>query len=177
VPAQVLRPSTSAPTLPTPLDLPGLAALTHRYAAEVRAGRHTVVVDPDRRWYHRLHSDDAVDVWLIAWATEQAAELHDHGSSLGALTVVHGALIEDRWLPERGELRRRRLPAGRSAAFDHGHVHEVSNPAADAAVSVHAYSPPLTEMSYYALDRRDNGTGLVRTRTIRTDKDSTEGIG
>ena len=73
---------------PTPLRLADLTALTERIAAEVRAGRHAVVVDPDRRWYQQLCGDRFVDVWLISWATEQAAELHDHAGSLGALTVV-----------------------------------------------------------------------------------------
>lgn len=57
-------------------------------AGEVRAGLHPVQVDPDRRWYRLVRSDHYVDVWLISWATEQYAELHDHAGALGALTVV-----------------------------------------------------------------------------------------
>ena len=37
-------------------------------------------------------------------------------------------------------------------------MHDVGNPAAEPAVSVHAYSPPLTAMSYYA----DSGAGPER---------------
>jgi hypothetical protein len=144
---------------PAPLVLPDLVALTRAIADEVRAGRHRVVVDPRRRWYSRLRGDDAVVVWLISWATEQAAELHDHGGSIGALTVVSGGLTEERWAS--GGLRRRPLGAGRSVGFGLGHVHEVVNPAAAPAVSVHAYSPPLTAMSYYAV--RDGR--LERTRS------------
>jgi hypothetical protein len=99
---------------PTPLVLADLTALTRDVAAEVRAGRHPVHVDPERRWYRLLRSDDWafpdgslpggidpsevhwVDVWLISWATEQATELHDHAGSLGALTVVSGSLVEER---------------------------------------------------------------------------------
>lgn len=132
---------------PTPFVLPDLVALTRDIAVEVRAGRHPVVVDPERRWYSRLRGDDFVDVWLISWATEQSAELHDHGGSIGALTVVSGALAEERWTSDG--LRRRRFGAGRSVGFGLGHVHEVVNPLSAPAVSVHAYSPPLTAMSYY----------------------------
>jgi quercetin dioxygenase-like cupin family protein len=134
---------------PTSLALADLTDLTRRAAAEVRAGLHAVHVDPDERWYRLLRSDDFVDVWLISWATSQAAELHDHAGSLGALTVVSGSLVEQRWAGDG--LRTRTLRAGRSAGFPLGHVHDVANPAAEPAVSVHAYSPPLTAMSYYAV--------------------------
>ncbi len=145
---------------PTPLGLSDLVALTRSIADEVRAGLHPVVVDPARRWYSKLRGDDFVDVWLISWATEQATELHDHGGSIGALTVVSGGLAEERWTP-RG-LRRRRLRAGRSVGFGLGHVHEVANPTSAPAVSVHAYSPPLTAMSYYDVLRDGRGSSALR---------------
>lgn len=47
-------------------------------------------------------------------------ELHDHGGSLGALTVLSGELHEYRWDGE--QLRRRRLDAGDQAAFPLGGV-------------------------------------------------------
>lgn len=148
---------------PTPLALPDLADLTRSIAAQVRTGAHDVVLDPERRWYRRLHADPFVDVWLISWATEQATELHDHAGSLGALTVVSGELEERRWAP--GGLRTRRLRAGRGATFPLGHVHDVVNARPAHAVSVHAYSPPLTAMSYYAVDAAGD---LRRTRTVLT---------
>jgi hypothetical protein len=171
-PARTAPARTSAPT---PFSLPDLVALTRKVAAEVHAGDHPVVVDPLKRWYKQIHGDEFVDVWLISWATEQAAELHDHAGSLGALTVVSGILTEDRWTG--GALRRRSLAGGRSVGFDLGHVHEVSNPAVDAAVSVHAYSPPLTAMSYYAVDGTDGAQRLRRTRSELVEAGSTKGIG
>jgi hypothetical protein len=63
-------------------------------------------------------------------------------------------------------LRTRRLRAGRGATFGLGHVHDVVNVRPEHAVSVHAYSPPLTAMSYYAVD--DSGA-LRRTRSVLTD--------
>lgn len=149
---------------PTPLGLTDLADLTRTVAAQVRTGAHDVVLDPDRRWYQRLHADPFVDVWLISWVAEQATELHDHAGSLGALTVVSGVLDEQRWVPAEGGLRTRRLRAGRAATFGLGHVHDVVNTEPVHAVSVHAYSPPLTAMSYYAVD----GGALRRTRSVLT---------
>ncbi len=147
------------------LDLSGLTALTRSVAVEVRAGRHDVLIDPDRRCYRRLRSDDVVDVWLIGWATGQATELHDHGGSLGALTVVSGMLSESYWVPRRGRVRVRPLPAERSQGFPLGHVHDVMNRSSTPAVSVHAYSPPLTRMEYYEVDAA--AAVLCRVRTTR----------
>lgn len=163
-----------APRLLGPLEL---RSLTRRIAAEVVEGRHEVCIDPDRRWYRRILGDGFVDVWLISWAREQAAELHDHAGSLGALTVVRGELTEQHWggsrrswpgrraHPSSGGLRTRRLAAGRSVGFAAGHVHDVVNRNAEPAVSVHAYSPPLTAMSYYEV--RPGGR-LLRTRSELT---------
>ena len=161
---------------PTPVSLADLGAITRELAAQVRAGEHEVHVDTAHRWSRRLHADAHLDVWLISWATDQAAELHDHGGSLGALTVVRGELTEWRWSPgEAGDdavspeelaargpgLRRRVIAPGHGAAFPLGHVHDVSNRRAEAAVSVHAYSPPLSAMSYYGVA----GGVLSRTRS------------
>jgi hypothetical protein len=151
---------------PTPLGLADLSDLTRGIAAQVRTGAHDVVLDPERRWYRRLYADPFVDVWLISWATDLATELHDHAGSLGALTVVRGELQEHRWVPGERGLRTRRLRGGRGATFPLGHVHDVVNAEAAHAVSVHAYSPPLTAMSYYAVDPAG---ALRRTRTVLTD--------
>lgn len=140
---------TRSGTAPTPLGLHDLAELTRSVAEQVRTGAHDVVLDPHQRWYRRLYADPFVDVWLISWAVEQATELHDHAGSLGALTVVSGVLDEQRWVQADGALRSRRLRAGRAATFGLGHVHDVVNTQPAHAVSVHAYSPPLTAMSYY----------------------------
>jgi predicted metal-dependent enzyme (double-stranded beta helix superfamily) len=154
----------SASPAPTPYGLDDLRDLTRRIAAEVRRGEHEVVVDPDRRWYRLLRSDGFCDVWLISWATEQIAELHDHAGSLGALTVVSGSLTERRWTGDAG-LRTRTLRHGRGAGFPLGHVHDVANTTAEPAVSVHAYSPPLSAMSYYDVEAVSGGTRLRRLRT------------
>ena len=162
---------------PTPLSLADLTVLTRDVADEVRAGRHLVRVDPERRWYRLVRSDNYVDIWLISWATEQAAELHDHAGSLGALTVVSGSLVEQRWVGDG--LRSRQLRAGRSLGFPLGHVHDVGNPATAPAVSVHAYSPPLTAMSYYAVEPGsvEKGPRLRRTCSVLVESGSSEGVG
>lgn len=166
------------PSAPTSLTLPDLLRTTDEHAAAVLDGRmeHRLPADglwpTHSRWYTRLHADDELDVWLISWAPDRCTELHDHAGSLGALTVVAGTLTEQRW--SGAGLRTRKLPAGAQAGFPLGWVHDVVNAEPTArsphragqTLSVHAYSPPLTAMSYYGVTER--GT-LRRTRSVLTE--------
>lgn len=165
----------SSASVPTRLRPPDLLRITDQGAAEVLDGKHDHLLSAswptDDRWSTRLHSADDVDVWLIRWVPDRSTELHDHAGSFGALTVLSGALTEYRWTGN--ELRRRTLEAGDQASFPLGWVHDVMQApeSADLAagsptLSVHAYSPPLTAMSYYEVT--DQGA-LRRTRTELTD--------
>ncbi|GAB3211695.1 cysteine dioxygenase [Marinactinospora thermotolerans] len=164
--SSIVHPSSRAGG-PTPMSLDRLLALTRATAEEVRAGLHDLRFDAEERWSTRLRGDDYTDIWLITWTRDQSTSLHDHAGSLGALTVVSGSLTEQAWRsgPRGGGLRGRRLTAGHSAGFPVGHVHDVLNVADTPAVSVHAYSPPLTAMSYYVVD--DAGA-LRRTHSVLT---------
>lgn len=164
---------------PTRLRLADLLHVADRFADDVLVGQYDHLLPPDgpsatERWFTRLHGDDELDVWLISWAPERSTELHDHSGSLGALTVVSGALHETRW--DGRSLRSRQLEAGDQAAFPLGWVHDVvwarekvtaGRAGGVPTLSVHAYSPPLTAMSYY--DVTDRNT-LRRKRTELTDR-------
>lgn len=155
-------------TDPVPLDPVQLVEFTRFLAGEIRAGRHHIQYDAETRWHQRTYRDARVDVWLISWLPDQGTQLHDHGRSAGAFTVVRGSLSEATYVasgPRAGTLRNRRHRAGTSVGFDARHVHDVRNRSNAPAVSVHAYSPPLTSMSFYDLDRG----ALVRYATMPTD--------
>ncbi len=64
------------------------------------------------------------------------------------------------------QVRPRTVPAGGVRSFGPRYVHDVSNVSGEPAVSVHAYSPPLTVMRRYHLTR----SGLVRTATGRAEQ-------
>ncbi|WP_346764580.1 cysteine dioxygenase family protein [Rhodococcus sp. HNM0569] len=160
---------------PTPLRSADLLHIADRAAAEVLDGSHDALLPAvwptAERWSTRIHADDDVDVWLISWVPDRSTELHDHAGSLGALTVLSGSLSEFRWTGE--ELAHRVLGTGDQAAFPLGWVHDVTRaidppgePRSGPTLSVHAYSPPLTAMSYYEVT--DRGT-LRRTRSELTD--------
>jgi hypothetical protein len=64
-------------------------------------------------------------------------------------------------------VRHRTVPAGGIRSFGSQHVHDVINIFGEPAVSVHAYSPPLTAMQRYDL----TCSGLVRTATESAEED------
>jgi hypothetical protein len=159
---------------PTLLRLPDLLRVADQEADLVLTGRYDHLfpargIPADERWFARLHSDDELDVWLISWVPEKSTELHDHSGSLGAMTLLSGALHESRWAGD--QLRGRQLNAGDQAAFPLGWVHDVTWAPGDfsssgSTLSVHAYAPPLTAMSYYDITPRNT---LRRIRTELTD--------
>ncbi|MEV4671358.1 MULTISPECIES: cysteine dioxygenase [Actinomadura] len=104
-----------------------------------------VRLSPQGRWYGRLRRDGDHEIWLINWPPGQTTGLHDHGGSRGAFAVALGSLQER----DLGAVRD--VTPGGSRAFGAEYVHEVRNVSAAPAVSVHAYSPPLSSMNRYDL--------------------------
>ena len=107
----------------------------------------------DRAW--RLVARTPVfDAWLIAWPTGGKVELHDHGASSGAVSVISGTLVEAvPWRDDTGRLSlvRNELRADTTLGFGAGHVHDVTNEAGEHALSLHVYSPALTSMTFFDL--------------------------
>jgi mannose-6-phosphate isomerase-like protein (cupin superfamily) len=159
--------SSSTITAPTLLALPTweLAALVREIAADEASWQPLVRFGTSERWWTKLRSDDVVDVWLLTWLRGSGTDLHDHGGSRAAFTVVEGMLNEIRAY-SRGDATTISTvrPGGiREVAADV--VHDVRNPSSLAAVSIHAYSPPLQSMTFY--DARPSG--LHALRTVPTD--------
>jgi predicted metal-dependent enzyme (double-stranded beta helix superfamily) len=128
-------------------------------AAEVRRLTSTpaewvarVRLDPEGRWYERIHTTDGYEVWLISWLPGQSTGFHDHGGSAGAFGVVWGALDECVVPRSGGRALVSTVDSGGVRAFGPRYVHDVRNSATGSvAVSVHAYSPPLSAMTRYDL--------------------------
>jgi predicted metal-dependent enzyme (double-stranded beta helix superfamily) len=107
----------------------------------------------ERSWRLLIRARD-FDAWLIAWPAGGSVDLHDHGVSAGAISVVSGSLVEA--VPERDDtgilrLARHDLCAGATIGFAAGHVHDVTNESGLWALSVHVYRPALTSMTFYEL--------------------------
>jgi rhodanese-related sulfurtransferase/mannose-6-phosphate isomerase-like protein (cupin superfamily) len=101
----------------------------------------------EHRWYERLYQGPDHDIWVISWMPGQSTGFHDHGESSGAFVVATGLLEEHR--PGDEPLV---IFPGKSRAFGPNYAHDVRNVSLAPAVSIHAYSPPLTDMNEYELD-------------------------
>lgn len=117
-----------------------------------------------QRWWTRLSSDLRVDVWLLSWLPGHATDLHDHGVSAAAFTVVRGELTEVRVTPN-GPCARVPRPRGSMTTVGAGVIHDVLASGSQPAVSIHAYSPPLAKMTYYEIDPRGRARA---TSTLET---------
>ena len=124
-------------TQQSPVDTAELRRITREYARRPDLWAPHVRYATADHWSQRIHVDGDLDVWLITWLQQQSTTLHDHGRS-----------------------------AGESRSFGAGYVHDVYNPHPEPAFSIHAYCPPLTEMSYYSIGP---GGGLEFERTLVTD--------
>jgi Cysteine dioxygenase type I len=130
------------------LDPLQLIEMTRFYADEVESGHFPYVrYNPDVRWHQRIYRDPRMDVWLISWLPSQGTQLHDHGGSSGAFTVLSGMLSEA--VAGAGRLHEHDRHVGQSIGFGARYVHDVRNLSGAPALSVHAYSPPLTGMTHY----------------------------
>lgn len=125
------------------LDQQQLAGIVESFAASPQEWIGQVRLNAEGRWYERVHVSDDHDVWIITWLPGQGTGFHDHGPSAGAVTVAWGVLEEHH--DGIAEL----VGAGTTRTFGPGYVHDVRNASAAPVVSVHAYSPPLTEMTRY----------------------------
>ena len=99
------------------------------------------------RWYERLYRGSTYDIWVISWLPGQSTGFHDHGASSGAFVVATGILEEH--LPDE---RARVIRPGKAHSFGPDYAHDVRNDSLAPAISIHAYSPPLSEMNEYEFD-------------------------
>jgi predicted metal-dependent enzyme (double-stranded beta helix superfamily) len=160
----MIRPTSLATVPGRLLGARQLGDLVRRVAASPAEWLTRVRLNPAGRWYERIHLDDSHEVWVISWLPGQATGFHDHGGSAGAFAVVWGTLMERRVVGGQatGHVLAKPVGAGGARAFGPRYIHDVRNAAAAAvAVSVHAYSPPIPQMTRYEL----TAGGLVKRAT------------
>jgi predicted metal-dependent enzyme (double-stranded beta helix superfamily) len=167
--ARSLRPGTLSPGKPSPgtLSPARLGQLVREIAAAEQSWRPIVQFSAERRWYRRLVLAEDHEIWLLSWLPGQHTGFHDHGEARGAFAVAEGELRETLARPGRNRVRNRCASAGSVTIFGAAHLHDVSNAATTPALSVHAYSPPLTAMRRYEM----TSAGLALVRTERAELD------
>ena len=99
-------------------------------------------------WSLHLFVNASVGVKIESWGEDHVVNWHDHGGSSGAFAVTSGTLVEQYRSDDFIGIECRHLRVGDLASFGADHVHDVYRSGAP-AVSVHAYSPPLTGMTHY----------------------------
>jgi predicted metal-dependent enzyme (double-stranded beta helix superfamily) len=143
------------------LEAGELRDLVTRLAADPRCWQSLVRAGTSERHFEQFWLDDHLDVWVITWARGNDTGFHDHDVSCGAVAVVQGEIVEER-LVVGGPPRRLPHSAGEAFGFDASHVHRMRKDDAALAVSIHAYSPPLSRMGAYEVD----ADGALRRRSI-----------
>jgi hypothetical protein len=147
----------------------GPAQLSRLVSGVAEAGqwRSSVLFSAGRRWYRRLELTEIYEIWLLSWLPGQHTGFHDHGEAAGAFAVVQGELQETLARPGSRQVRQRTAWQGKVTSFGPRHLHDVGNRSVAPAVSVHAYSPPLTAMRLY--DMTATGLALAGTDTAEQD--------
>jgi predicted metal-dependent enzyme (double-stranded beta helix superfamily) len=143
-----------------------LLEVARRIAREPHGWSAQPRFDPARRWFSCLADDPGAQVWLLTWLPGQGTDLHDHGGSAGAFTVVQGVLTEETPTAAPSGLTtlvEDTVTTGHGHRFGEHHVHRMTNNGPIPAISIHVYAPTLATMNRYEL----TGGRLSRTATDR----------
>lgn len=149
--------SLVVPAIPSPsgdaLTPRQLASIAQQLAAQAEVWRPLLHFDARSRWYTRLTVGEGWEAWLLTWLPGQQTDLHDHGGSSGAFTVLEGALEELTPRADRpSQLASRILRSPQVRSFGPSHIHQVTGVGDTPAASLHVYGPALTVMNRYELD-------------------------
>lgn len=100
--------------------------------------------------FERVIDEPEVEGWLICWMPGHDTGFHDHDLSSGAVTVVSGAVLEERLgMTTTSNIY---LP-GDTFDFTSSEIHRVTHSGELPTVTLHAYSPRLRRMGAYAVSR------------------------
>ena len=136
------------------LSTEALERFVERLTADTARWEHLVRHDSDERVYELIWQDEDTNAWLICWSEDQDTGFHDHDESAAAIRVIDGRVREDRlrlWAPPETRVS----VAGETFTVPPSAIHRVLHAGTGPAVTIHAYSPPLTRVGAYRV--RGNG--------------------
>jgi hypothetical protein len=102
----------------------------------------------DLRVYEQIWDDPDVNAWLICWSEDQDTGFHDHDESAAGIAVISGRVREEQ-LRLGGSPTARELGPGAVFSLPPVAIHRVLHAGEGPAVTIHAYSPPLTRTGAY----------------------------
>jgi mannose-6-phosphate isomerase-like protein (cupin superfamily) len=141
-----------------------LAETLSSWAERTEAWRPLVRHDQTERTYALVHRDDDVELYLVCWMPGHDTGFHDHDHSSAAITVLDGAITEER-LSLTGTVERE-LTSGATVTIAKEAIHRVRHVGTQPAITLHAYSPPLSRVGTYEI--ADDGALLRHPRPAET---------
>jgi hypothetical protein len=158
------------------LDLPDarlspeqLELVVNAVAARPDLWQDLIVADHQSRWWLLLYRTPGFEVKLLTWENEQSSDWHDHGGSSGAFRVTQGSVRELHRAKDSIGVDAAIFAPGGYGSFGTDYVHDVVHESGDPAVSIHAYSPPLSGLTYYERTR----FGFIARAFIEEERRST----
>ncbi len=127
-----------------------LEAFVAGLAAMPELWRHHVRHEDDIRVYEQIWDDEDVNAWVICWSEDQDTGFHDHDESAAGIAVISGRVREER-LRLGAEPDAREFGPGEVATVPPVAIHRVLHAGDQPAVTIHAYSPPLTRTGAYRI--------------------------
>lgn len=127
-----------------------LESFAHAAAGRRAQWEELVRHSPDGRIFEQVWDDADVNAWLICWTEQQDTGWHDHDNSAAAICVLEGQIREER-LRMAAAPASRVLRSGATFYVPASAIHRVLHAGAGPAVTLHAYSPPLTRTGAYRL--------------------------
>jgi mannose-6-phosphate isomerase-like protein (cupin superfamily) len=141
-----------------------LAETLRSWAERAEAWRPLIRHESEERVSELVYRDDDVELYLICWMPGHDTGFHDHDHSSAAVTVLSGEVIEER-LSLTGTVERR-VASGDLVTIAKEAIHRVRHSGDAPAVTLHAYSPPLSRVGTYEV--ADNGALLRHPRPAET---------
>ena len=102
----------------------------------------------DVRVYEQIWDDQHVNAWVICWSEDQDTGFHDHDESAAGIVVIDGHVRDER-LRLGAEPSSRVVGPGEVISMPAEAIHRVLHHGERPAVTIHAYSPPLTRTGAY----------------------------
>ena len=135
-------------------------------AAAPQRWRHLIRHERDVRVYEQLFADEHINAWLICWSEEQDTGFHDHDESAGAIAVIRGRVRDER-LAIGAPPQVREFAAPQRFNVPPNAIHRVVHAGDEPAITLHAYSPPLTRMGAY----RIAGSGELERESLTCEQE------
>jgi quercetin dioxygenase-like cupin family protein len=142
----------------------GLAATLKVWADQTDVWQALIRHDPQERVYELVHRDAGVELYLVCWMPGHDTGFHDHDDSAAAITVLEGEITEER-LSITGAVTRT-LEKGATVTIGKEAIHRVRHAGNQPAVTLHAYSPPLSRVGTYEF--AEDGALLRHPRPAET---------